>query len=98
MSIALNTTARNGILDSGINTLFDSGKLRIYTATKPATPNLAPAGTLLVEIDLPADAFAAAANGAVAKQGTWEQDEASGTGTAAWFRLSAENDDDSEDG
>lgn len=77
-SMKLTTGARNGILESGLDTQFNSGILEIYSGSRPATPDLAPTGTLLCSITLPADAFAAAASGAKAKNGTW-----SGVGAAA---------------
>lgn len=98
MALTLNATARNTLLDSGFQSVFNSGTLRIYSGSKPATANLAPTGTLLAAITLPADAFAAAASGAIAKSGTWQDTSADGTGTAGWFRLSAASDDLSLDG
>lgn len=97
MSLTINDTARNTLLDSGFQTTFNSGTLAIYSGTKPATANLAPTGTLLVAITLPADAFAAAASGAIAKAGTWEDASADATGTAGYFRLKASGDTDALD-
>lgn len=99
MAITVNIPFRNAQLNStDLSSAFDNGKLRIYSGSKPATANLAPTGTLLVEITLPADAFAAVANGAMAKNGTWSDASANATGTAGWFRLSAASDDDTLDG
>lgn len=94
MALTLNVQARNGILDTGLNTLFDGGRLRIYSGSKPATANLAPTGTLLADITLPADAFAAASSGAVAKSGTWSDSSADGGSgtTGGYFRFSASGD------
>lgn len=98
MALTLNATARNTLLDSGFQSVFNSGTLAIYSGSKPATANLAPTGTLLASITLPADAFAAAASGAIAKSGTWEDASADATGTAGYFRLKASGDDNTLDG
>jgi len=93
----LNVPARNGILDSGANGTWNNGKLCFYSGSRPATANLAPSGTKLWEEDLPADAFAAADSGAIAKAGTWS---AAGVaaGDAGYGRFKASGDDDSLDG
>jgi hypothetical protein len=100
MSLTLNVKARNAILDSGLDALFNNGKLRFYSGAKPATANLAPTGTLLADITLPADALAAASAGSKAKAGTWADASADGgSATAAgWFRFSETGDDGSLDG
>lgn len=66
--------------------LFDGGTLEIYSGSQPADPNDAPAGSLLVTIDLPSPAFNAAVGGVISKAGTW-QDVATGAGTAGWARM-----------
>lgn len=88
------TGYRNGLLDAGMLTDFDSGVLEIRTGTQPASANDAPAGSILASITLPADAFAAAASGgSLAKTGTWEVASATGGGSpAAWFRLKTSTD------
>lgn len=91
MALRLSTGARNAIANL-VGGWFDSGTLEIYSGAQPASPNNAPSGTLLASISLPADAFAAASNGAVALQGTWEDSSANGTGTAGWFRFVASGD------
>lgn len=88
----LNVQARNYILD-GLNAGFDGGKFRIYSGSKPATPNLAPTGTLLVEVTA-ADFFAAASGGAMAINAAMTDASANGTGTAGWARLSQVSDTD----
>jgi hypothetical protein len=85
MAEKLNTAMRNRLADS-LGDDFNSGKLRLYTGAQPASGDDAASGTLLVEITLPPDAFAAAASGAAAKSGTWSG-TASNTGTAGWFRM-----------
>lgn len=86
MTIRLNTGARNAALDGILNTAFDEGVLEIRTGSQPSSADDEASGTLLVAIDLPADAFAAASNGSIAKQGTWEA-AVGASGTPGWFRL-----------
>ena len=87
MALRISTGLRNTLLDSGIQSVFNSGILDIYSGSQPAAANDVPSGTLLASITLPADAFAAAGSGAVAKSGTWSDSSANNTGTAGWFRL-----------
>lgn len=89
-NLSFSTGFRNAILDSGLDTLFDSGFLDIYSGTIPADADATEgAGTLLASIELGATALAAAASGAKAKTGTWSEAAApvSPSGTAAWARL-----------
>lgn len=101
MAIQLSTLLRNHILDacangaSGIN--FDSGVLRIYDGSEPDI-DAAATGTVLAEIALPADAFAAASSGSVAASGTWEDTSANDTGTASHFRILQSGDSDGATG
>lgn len=72
-----NDTLANDVLDA-TDAYFNSGFLDLYdVAGAPPAENAAATGTLLVSVALPADAFAAAASRAKAKQGTWQ-----GTGVA----------------
>ncbi|MCA3072472.1 MAG: hypothetical protein IOD11_18815 [Rhodocyclaceae bacterium] len=61
-------------------------RLRILTGAAPATPAAAETGTLLVQMNLPADWAAAASAGSKALSGTW-QASATGTGTAGYYRV-----------
>ena len=61
-------------------------RLRILTGSAPANPAAAETGSLLVQINLPADWAAAASAGAKALAGTW-QASATGTGTAGYYRI-----------
>lgn len=85
MAEKINAAARNRQADS-IGDDLNSGTLKIYTGTQPASADDAASGTLLVTINLPADAMAAAASGVAAKSGTWSG-VAAATGDAGWFRL-----------
>lgn len=85
MAERINTAARNRQADF-IGDDFNSGTLKMYTGTQPASGNDAPTGTLLVTINLPADAMAAAVNGVAAKLGTWSG-VAVADGDMGWFRV-----------
>jgi hypothetical protein len=86
MAEKFNTTLRNALADAFGNG-FDAGTLVIYSGAQPTNGGDSPTGTVLATITLPADAFAAAASGAVAKSGTWSDSSADNTGTAGWFRM-----------
>ena len=92
MAFRLSTGLRNAILDNGLNGRFNSGTLEIRSGSQPANADAAPTGTLLASISLPADCFAAAASGAIAKSGTWQDASADATGTAGWFRFRTSTD------
>lgn len=87
MTIRLTTSAKDAILDSGFDALFNNGLMDIRSGAQPATADLAPPGTLLAQITLPADAFAVSSGGVKAKAGTWQDTSADNAGTAGWFRL-----------
>lgn len=91
MALKYSTGARNGILDGGLNALFNGGAVDFYTGSPPADADAAPTGTLLATVSVPADAFGAAANGAISKAGTWTGSVAE-TGTAGWFRIRTASD------
>jgi hypothetical protein len=69
---------RNNMLDAFDTAIGTSGSLRIYTGAQPADPTQANSGTLLAHINLPNPAFGAAAAGAMAKNGTWQDASADG--------------------
>ena len=79
---------RNAQLDAAEATIGASAKLLIYTGTKPTACSDAATGDLLATIDLPSDWMADASGGVKAKSGTWSVD-ASGTGTAGYYRITA---------
>jgi len=60
--------SRNAELDA-LAALANSGKLRIYDGSQPATPETAAGATLLAELTMNATAFGAAAATAAAGQG-----------------------------
>lgn len=95
MAITISDGAANAILETGYDAVFNGGTLELWSGTRPASANTAPAGTLLASGALPADAFAAAAARAKAKQGTWTLTGQSGAGTgtnATWYRMKATGD------
>jgi hypothetical protein len=67
---------------------LNSGFLRIYSGTQPATADTALAGnTLLAELALNATAFAAASSGSKTAGSITADSSADATGTAAWASL-----------
>lgn len=87
MAISFSTTLRNARADAITTTAGNSGKLRIYSGTRPANPAAAITGTLLAELTCNAT-FAPAASGGVLTLNAITQDSAAdATGTATHFRL-----------
>src|SRR5690349_18715672 len=79
--------ARNIMLDA-LAAQANSGKLRIYNGTEPATPETALSGnTLLAELTMNATAFGAASNGVITAAAITSDSAADATGTASFFRL-----------
>lgn len=68
--ITYTTALRNTAADSGVDAVFNSGKVQMWSGAAPGA-GAAPTGTKLWEINLPADAFAAAVAGVKAKIGAW---------------------------
>jgi len=67
--------------------LLNSGYLRIYDGSQPATADTAiGAQNLLAELRFNATAFAGAANGVAAANSITPDSTADATGTASWFR------------
>lgn len=87
MAIQLSVAVRNARLDAIETTISTSPIMRIRTGAAPATCATADSGTILAALTLPSDWMAAAASGAKAKAGTWEDTSADATGTAAHFRI-----------
>lgn len=88
MAVQLSVSVRNAKLDAMETTIGTAAVLKIFTGAQPANCAAANSGTELVSITLPSDWMAAASSGSKAKSGTW-QATASGTGTAAHYRLYA---------
>lgn len=85
MALGYATGLRNAQLDAITTFAGNSGKLRIYNGTQPATGGTAT--TLLAELTLNST-FAPAASGAVLTLNAITSDSsADATGTATWFRI-----------
>lgn len=89
MTIQLSTNVRNARLDAIETSIGASAILKIRSGAAPANCATADSGTVLATLNLPSDYMAAAASGSKAKAGTWEDTSADATGTAAHFRLYA---------
>jgi hypothetical protein len=89
MAIQLSVAVRNGRLDAIETVVGVSAIMKIRTGAAPADCATADSGTVLATLNLPADWLAAAASGAKAKSGTWQDASADATGTAAHFRIYA---------
>ena len=89
MAFQFSTTARNGALDAIETAIGTSAVLKIRTGTVPADCGTADAGSVLATLTLPSDWLAAASGGSKSKSGTWEDASADATGTAAHFRIYA---------
>lgn len=89
MTLQYSVAVRNAKLDAVETAIGASAVLKIRTGAQPANCAAADSGTVLATLSLPADYMAAAAAGAKAKSGTWEDASADNTGTAAHWRLYA---------
>lgn len=89
MALQYSVAVRNARLDAVESTIGTSAILRIRSGAQPATCATADAGTVLATLNLPSDWMAAAASGAKAQSGTWQDASADAAGTAAHFRIYA---------
>lgn len=81
----------NAMLDAGIGTVANSGKLRIYDGAKPASCATGITTQVkLMEFTMATDAFPAASGG-VLTAAAMAASVAVAAGTAAWFRLFQSN-------
>lgn len=87
MAFQFSIAARNAALDAIEATAGASPVLTIRTGAAPADCAAAASGTVLATLTLPADWLAAAASGAKALLGTWQDTAADATGTAGHFRI-----------
>jgi hypothetical protein len=78
--------ARNAALDA-LGPLANTGYLRIYSGSQPATPETAASGVLLAELRLNATAFGAAAAGVITAGAITSDSAADATGTAGYYRV-----------
>lgn len=91
MALQFSVAVRNGWLDQIEAVMGTSAIIKIRTGAVPANVAAADTGTVLATLNLPSDWMAAAASGAVAKNGTWEDLSADATGVAAHFRAYRSN-------
>jgi hypothetical protein len=89
MAVQYSTPVRNAILDAWEVGIGASAVMKIRTGAQPASCAAADSGTVLATINLPSDWMAAAANGAKAKSGTWEDTSADAGGTPGHYRIYA---------
>lgn len=86
LNTQLSNTAVNAQADA-LAALLNSGYLRIYSGTQPATADTALSGnTLLAELRFGATAFGAAAAGLLTANAITADSAADATGTAGFFR------------
>lgn len=85
MALAFSTAARNAMLDAITAQIGTSGKVRIYSGTRPATGGTAT--TQLAELPLSATAAPAASGGVLTLNAITTDSSADATGTASWFRV-----------
>jgi hypothetical protein len=79
------TALRNARLDAITTFTGASGKLRIYSGTRPATGGAIT--TLLAELTLNATFAPAASGGVLTLNAITDDSAADATGTATWFRI-----------
>lgn len=84
-------TAANAACDA-MAALANSGKLRIYDGSQPATADTAiGAQVLLAELTMNATAFGSAVAGVATANAITTDSSADATGTATWFRMTQSN-------
>lgn len=91
MALQFSTSVRNAILDAIETTVGTSAVIKIRTGAAPSDCGTADSGSVLATFSLGSDWAAAASSGSKALNSTPLSTTASGTGTAAHFRLYASN-------
>lgn len=89
MAVQLSVAVRNSRLDAIETAIGTTAVLKIRTGAQPANVAAADSGTVLATLTLPSDWMAAAASGAKALSGTWQDVSADAAGIAAHFRIYA---------
>lgn len=87
MALQFSVLARNALLDAIETEGGASAILELRTLAPPADCAAANVGSVIATLNLPADWMAAAAAGAKAKLGTWEDLSADAGGTVGHFRI-----------
>lgn len=89
MALQFSVAVRNARGDAIETAIGASAILKVRVGAVPANCAAADTGTVLATLALPADYMLAAAAGAKAKSGTWQDASADATGTAGHFRMYA---------
>lgn len=87
MAYQFSVAARNAALDAIETAIGVSPTLELRSGAAPANCGTADSGTLLASMALPSDFMAAAASGAKALSGTWQDAAADAAGTVGHFRI-----------
>lgn len=87
MAFQFSVAARNAALDAIETAIGASPTLELRSGAAPANCGTADSGTVLATMALPADFLAAAASGAKAIAGTWQDTAADAAGTVGHFRI-----------
>jgi TPP-dependent pyruvate/acetoin dehydrogenase alpha subunit len=87
MAIKYSATLRNAKADAITTAVGASGKLRIYSGTRPANVAASITGTLLAELTLNATFAPAASAGVLTANAITGDTSADATGTATHFRI-----------
>lgn len=91
MTLSYSTTLRNAQLDAVTTAVGASGKLRIYSGTRPANVAASITGTLLAELTLNATFAPAASSALLTLNAITADSSADATGTASHFRIFQSN-------
>lgn len=87
MALSYSTSLRNAQLDAITTAVGASGKLRIYSGTRPANVAASITGTLLAELTLGSTFAASASNGVLTLNTITGDSAADADGTASHFRI-----------
>lgn len=85
MTLGIDVTVRNNMLDAITTRAGASALLRIYDGTRPATGGTAT--TLLAELTCNATFAPGASSGVLTLNAITQDSSANATGTATWFRI-----------
>lgn len=89
MTLGINTTTRNGMLDTITSRAGASALLRIYLGTRPATGGTET--TQLAQLTCNSTFAPGASSGVLTLNAIASATSASASGTATWFRIYASN-------
>lgn len=89
MAVQKSVAVRNAELDVIETTIGTLAVLKFRTGAQPATCATADSGTVVASMTLPSDWMSAAASGAKAQLGTWQDASADSSATIAHWRLYA---------